>query len=666
MSDFKSALLTLRDEAFFELVRNYLGPVKTPFNKHDLIARLEGFLRKETIQNRIVGLIDDEDAELLTAIWMLGEPDFDEIHLFFARQRSYLDLHQRLLNLEDRLLIYRAGEHLRINPILLERLEESVLRVESLFASRERLDTDPEPRSPWVSDTLLIALHSYLCEGPEVFRADRSLRKRALNDLRERLPVIIEPAVHPEGQLRATPLLEALLAAGAVVEESGLYPVSDIWDELAALSPLQRIVAVVAAIAGEEDDPGSLAPAIEGVVTTLPSGRAMSTISVERLLLVLAPDQSAETCRRAREMMTVAGLLIPVDEEFVLLAELPEEHEERKPLVVQPNFELTMPEEFSFADGLLVARISKLRRHDRYPRFELTKERVAASLRNGLDIETIIDRLTSLAGGQLPQNIVVTMQSWAGEHESVRLFKGVVLTVEEARRPVVEHAASVQGLVRERLAPGVYLIDERDVEAMQSALEDAGVELVPEIAATPRRGTAPIRVESRKLIDHGRLATFSRVFRVTGEKRAPARPISRDWLEDIQKRLDEKSLTPEQREELAGRVRNKLILGVEQVRPDTFKTEKTEARGLDYVGKVRIIEQAIRTGSSLLEIIERSEDGSPHRRLVEPIEMNKRENELVLVGEELPRRSRVELLVRKLGLVRRLRSGLVKRRARHR
>ena len=40
MADFKSTLLTLADDAFFELIRNYLGPIKTPFNKHDLIAQL--------------------------------------------------------------------------------------------------------------------------------------------------------------------------------------------------------------------------------------------------------------------------------------------------------------------------------------------------------------------------------------------------------------------------------------------------------------------------------------------------------------------------------------------------------------------------------------------------------------------------------------------------
>ena len=57
MADFKSTLLTLGDDAFFELIRNYLGPIKTPFNKHDLIAQLMAFLRRDEIQDRIVSLI---------------------------------------------------------------------------------------------------------------------------------------------------------------------------------------------------------------------------------------------------------------------------------------------------------------------------------------------------------------------------------------------------------------------------------------------------------------------------------------------------------------------------------------------------------------------------------------------------------------------------------
>ncbi|MFW5738487.1 MAG: hypothetical protein ACOCYX_06200, partial [Spirochaetota bacterium] len=141
-----------------------------------------------------------------------------------------------------------------------------------------------------------------------------------------------------------------------------------------------------------------------------------------------------------------------------------------------------------------------------------------------------------------------------------------------------------------------------------------------------------------------------------------AQPRPDDWLEEVKERLESSSLSAEQREELSSRVRHKLIVSADQVQAGSVKTEKIEARGLDYVGKVRIIEQAVRSGSSLLEIIERTEDGAPRRRLVEPTEMQKHDGELILVGEELPDRSPVELLVRKLGLVRRVRTGLVKRR----
>ncbi len=43
------SVLTLPDAVFFDLMRNYLGDITTPFNKHNLIRRLVKFLkRKET------------------------------------------------------------------------------------------------------------------------------------------------------------------------------------------------------------------------------------------------------------------------------------------------------------------------------------------------------------------------------------------------------------------------------------------------------------------------------------------------------------------------------------------------------------------------------------------------------------------------------------------
>jgi hypothetical protein len=373
-------------------------------------------------------------------------------------------------------------------------------------------------------------------------------------------------------------------------------------------------------------------------------------------------------------MMGLLGMLTVVDDEYVLVAPTPPEPADPKPLVVQPNFDLMMPEEFAFTDGLFVAGIARLSRHDRYPYFELTKESLASALREGARFNEIEERLSSLAGGRLPQNVTMTMRQWAQEYESVRLFKGVVLTVEESRRYAVEHSDEVRSLVRRELAPGVYLIDERDVETVQRALEGAGVELVPELPdqVPPRRSAVDIAGSggAAATVNRTRLDTLRRALG-SADQAAAADPASRPaagtdaspdaWEKAIAAGLEDSSLTEEQREDLAGRVRQKLILSPEQIRPGVLRTEKREARGLDYVGKVRIIEDVVRNGGAFLEIIERADDGAPLRRLVEPLELSKRENELYLTGEELPDRVPVELRVRKLGLVRRLRAGLVKR-----
>lgn len=678
MTDFKSALLTLADDAFFGLVRNYLGPVKTPFNKHDLIDRLIAFLRNEEIQERIIELVDNDDAELLTAISVLGEPDFDEIHLFFAGERSYLDLHQRLLNLEDRLLVYRAGEHLRINPVLARLLDERVIQPDLLFASRSLLPGE-SAGAPWLTDTLLVSFCAYLHEEPDVFRADGSLRKRALSDLNDRLPVLTEPTGLTGSRPRIAALVDTLTAAGAVVNDGGLHPVLEVWERLSEFPPLHRTVALVAAAAcGGPVSDGPLLDAIVGVLTCLPCDRAVDALSIERLLLIAVPELGAETCRRLREQLTAVGMLVLIDDTHLAAAEsqAAAAPQSAKPLIVQPNFDITMPEEFRFSDGLLIARMARLIRHDRYPHFELTKDRFAAALRSGLEVEEAITRLNALANDRVPQNVVVTMRSWAGEHESVRLFKGVVLTVEKSRRHAVEHSEPVRTLIRRELAPGVYFVDEHDVDALQAALAEAGIELVPEIVPQPRLlANAPRQEVSPS--DPDRIRAFGRLFHPTSSpsttqtrtrRPGPAgrcRPASDPgWRQEIDARLKNPSLSEEQRQELSGRVRQKLILSPDQVDPGALKSEKTEARGLDYVGKVRIIEQAIRTGMSLLEIIQRMEDGTPRRRLVEPLDLEKKGNELLLVGEELPERTRIELFVRKLGLVRRLRSGLVRRQAR--
>lgn len=668
MVDFKGTLLTLSDDAFFELIRNYLGPIKTPFNKHDLIAKLLAFLRKETTQEKIISLIDDGDAEILTAIWILDEPSHDDLFAFLESDHSFLELHNHLLNLEDRLLIYRDDQHIRLNPELKDRMIDGILHASRLFevSGSDKALTDTE-ETPWLDDRLLISFFSFLVEEPELYRADGMLRKRSARSLAERIPALLKPldpggsgesAAGPE-RLRVDFLLEALLGLGLLVEEgSTVRPVVHAWHRWARITPVARVAEIAGAGATSNDgERGDAVLAAEALTRSVPGDMVLKPAAVARLASAATGIPSSTALRTVHSMMLVG--LLQGGEQGVSRG-WGDEESVSKPVVIGANFELTLPAETAFADGLFVGEVCRLVRHDRYPRFELTKERVASALRGGLGGSHIADRLSSLAGGALPQNVAISIRTWEEEYESIRLYRGVVLQVQEARRFTVEHSPAVQELIVQELAPGTYLIDESDVPELQQALADAGVELVPELPPADPAGFIPWHETESSAPLESRIHRVAAVVAESVDQKPSKLRTSSALRKELEDALAERKIPAEQRQELTERIQKKLIISPAQLTSAALKAERTEAKGLDYSGKVRVIEQSL-SNCEYLEVIERTASGAPHRSLVEPHKLEKRENELILHGEELPDRKAVELQVSKLSLVRRLRAALFKR-----
>jgi hypothetical protein len=307
-----------------------------------------------------------------------------------------------------------------------------------------------------------------------------------------------------------------------------------------------------------------------------------------------------------------------------------------------------------------VARLSRIGRHDRYPRYELTKSRLADALRGGTTIDVILDELSRMTDASLPQNVVTTLRAWTDEFESMRLHDGVILEVAESRRHMVEHIDDVRRLVVREFMPGLYLVRRDNLVALQRALETAGVDMVPQLAGDAGESTnpQPVRIDSTG----SRGARLGAVLSEIGGGAPPSLSTDESWKSELLSSLSKGKLSSDQREELAARIDKRLILNPKQIRQDTVRAEKNEARGLDYAGKVRLIEQALRDGYSYLEVIERSADGNPVRRLVAPLDVEKHGTGLILLGETVPDREEVRVPVGKLSLVRRLRGGLVKRR----
>jgi hypothetical protein len=227
----ESALLSSDTELLIGAARNYLGPVKTPYDKRDLVSRLAAFLRKPEIKAAVVSLLDGLDATILASLFLLGPVPESELRSLFEGELPLFDLGLRLANLQDRLLVFHfemGGRRLVApNPILAEELEAVVLDPRAVFGLGERGEAkspagttgsrdvageaDAAGRAGAVGSADAVALFAFLYHSPGSIRKGGSLTKKAAERAAAILPSGFRPPASEAGQARQ----------GLAVEQAG-------------------------------------------------------------------------------------------------------------------------------------------------------------------------------------------------------------------------------------------------------------------------------------------------------------------------------------------------------------------------------------------------------------------------------------------------------------
>ena len=129
IADWQESINSLSDKDFFYLMRLYLGEIKTPYNKQRLVSQLASFIRRPENLQSILDLLDDFDIKILTAIDMIHYPSQQVLFDFFEGEFTKEQLYSRILNLCERLLIYKKTnpqtltENIYINPFLKDDLK---------------------------------------------------------------------------------------------------------------------------------------------------------------------------------------------------------------------------------------------------------------------------------------------------------------------------------------------------------------------------------------------------------------------------------------------------------------------------------------------------------------------------------------------------------------
>ncbi|MDR1898738.1 MAG: helicase-associated domain-containing protein [Treponema sp.] len=729
--EWKSALLTLREHAYFQLMRSVFGNIKTPFNKHRLVEDLAAFLSRREIQETIAAYIDERDHRVIAAIALLNEPAPGDLESFFTGEYSYAELHDILINLEERFIIYgfrEEGIHrLALNPLLEPVLAPFVAEKGPLFpsavaetlpvsdaggtetdasgavvseaAASEAVKAAPGAGvlafSPAPDDRIFAALLAFVRDEPEFFKAEGGLRKRILEEGKRIFPI-------PD----LDRLTGGLLCLGLLrLEGTRLYPD---WGRLAAFTGLSRRERLEYWAAGIylhlRGDAASryfprgqiqaLARFTHRFMGALAAGRLYPRKTLWRIAEIAEIEEQGELQNfrqgdkgplfRVRgsadfevllEALEKMGLLIAVSPGYRRSGIGPEDAEpdstrpkdaERPVIAMDTAFSCILYPEIGCADALALASFSSVRETGTAVRFEITRESVVRGFDRGLDAAAIVATLTRLSGKPADQNLVWTLKDWENRYSAVSLYQGTVLILSEDRRYLAGTEPLVS-LVDRVLAPGVYLLRAGDQDEVALNLQKAGVDIVARPPAGIRTGSAPtghehppfpgLEARRRGAESAGDTAVYTAG---QGSGREPDPEKARLRREQFHSALGKLKLPAAEREELAARIDRRLIVSESQLAGTAVRSEKLEARNLDYVGKTLVAKQAI-SFKSPVEVLWPGTEGGINRVLGVPEALEKSAGETVLVlkvqGEAEPAEV-VRIPIGKISLLRRIKKSL--------
>lgn len=662
----KSALMTLPDDSFFELLRSVFGKIKTPFNKQILLHDLETFLLRNDIQQTIAAYIDRNDARIIAAIAALGEPLPGELESFFTGEISYAELHNSLINLEERFIIYRFREQgisrLALNPVLEPVLAEAAANSPLLFPPAPLDTAAPPPASkgkntpapaPVFDDRILAALLSFVPVDEPFFKNEGEIRKRILDMARKVFPgLALEPLI---GGLRVLGLFQA--------DEGKLIPDHQRFAAFGKLSRRERMEYCAAGITcfTTASAPESISPWLfrsqlarlaafihrfldsleTDVLYPLKTLKALAFIFDRGVPGVGNTQQGIDTAA-VIEALVFTGLVVPVSAEqrrVVLPAEA-SANTETPAIALDATFSCLLYPEIAYMDAVRLASAFEVRDAGITVRFELTRDSAMRAFTSGFSAAAIIDLLNRLSHNRVSENCIWTLKDWEKRSGEVTLRRGLLMSLAPERRYLAE-AGPLATLVRDVIAPGVYLLSENaETEAMER-LRKAGVDMIAvhhEPAVRENPFAEPTQSFFTPLAARGLRGSKSALAGIYRQPpAAEAAPATAEeaaaggttLIANFHSILEQMRLSREERAELAARINRKLVLNESQLKEAVVRYEKLEARGLDYVGKAMIAKQAISL-QSLVELTGPGKGGERIFGIPKAMEKDGGENILVL------------------------------------
>ena len=702
ISLWQEAISSLPDKQFFNTMRLYLGEIKTPYNKQRLTQQLAAFIKSPEHISSLLTLLDRFDVTVLTAISLIPNASQETLVNFFHTEYSITEIYAELINLIERLIIYKeksdtGKEFIKINPLIRENLlpyldsklifpdyEAAIFSNEDLFA---------------ISPNLLAAFITYIRIRGISCKSDGTIKKNDKNRLEE-----IFPGKENFIQL----LMNAFVNLSLVYEtEDGKGYKIDLAriKKFAELSELQQYTLLCAAAVSRFSKEGlkKEAQLLIDCLTSIPE-KGFSRDSILRLAFLVGtftedgsalahksrfsrileaarqeagaePEQNAELLDRMIDCAVEFGLLrnigktedgrdlyVSSNELFtsdtystrLTNDSLPKNSstpQSPKVLNIDSTFTVTLLPGLKLKDLIPLTDFMLVKKCGVVTEFEITRQSVSEGFDNSINPEIIFERIENNSYYEIPQNLKINITEWYNSYSSAKLYYGYVLKVTDNNITFVEKNPNIQKYIKEKLTEGIYLLNIPAGTNISDFISESSLEFLgnvktshtkSEFSTFPllRSGHKPAVLESKKTL----------------EQKQTSISDADKLLKNLKACLKNMDMDEHVRESLEYRISNRLILSENQLKKASVRTEILEADGMDFAGKVHLIEAAVKD-EDLMEIQMPDSDGSGKFFTImgHPLGISKQPGEAVMRLQIEPTGDIQNLLVSRITHLRRLR-----------
>ena len=684
ISRWQEAYASLPDKQFFNTMRLYLGEIKTPYNKQRLTEQLASFIRKEENLQSIITLMDSFDVEVLTALSLIPKASQETLVQFFIGSYSVTELYAEIINLTERLLIYTdkddftGKEFLAINPLIKDYLMP-YLDTKLLFPDYTAEINSIEDVFT-ISPNLISAFISYIKIHGISCKADGTIKKNDKNRLSE-----IFPGKDNFIQL----LMNAFVNLSLVSENDKGFSLDNARTEVfAKLSEAQQYALLCAAAVSRFSRDGlkKEAQLLLDCLSSIPEngftrkeilrlaflagthtedGNAVAKKSRFSLILEAArkengiePEQNAELLDR----------MIDCSMEFGLLQKLGKTSEGEelyktttlsgfgsgiaKVLNIDSTFTVTLLPGLPLSLLLPLTDFMLIKKCGVVTEFEITRQSVANGFDAGWNPDSIFECISNYTNYQIPQNLKINITEWYNSYSSAMLYHGYVLKVRDSNISLAENNPNIKKYIKEKLAEGIYLLNIPAGTSISDFIQESSLEFLGNVKSSESKS----EFSNFPLLRDGHvLASLALSKNADIEPKKTSIAEADKLLKKLQASLDSQNIEKQQKESLGYRISNRLILSENQLKNAAIRTEILEADGMDFSGKVHLIEAAVKE-EDLMELQMPTADGKDFFTMVgRPLGISRQPGEAVMRLQVEPTKDIENLLVSRITHLRRLR-----------